>query len=153
MYRVLTSFRIWGENGWAAYTVLGLRAGPAIVPYLIPKLSESVKASLSRPDHCLEILPTSWLSSGVITYRIPKGQHYKGHRGYEGLPKPNKVITSVADSAFGAFLTPWSGGGMGKKSRSGSEMNILDHFSESLETIFWVKLLKFSYSWYQKHKL
>jgi hypothetical protein len=26
---------------------------------------------------------------------------------------------------------------MGKKSRSGSGMNILDHISESLETIFW----------------
>jgi hypothetical protein len=32
---------------------------------------------------------------------------------------------------------------MGKKSRSGSGMNILDHISESLETIFWVKILKF----------
>jgi hypothetical protein len=32
---------------------------------------------------------------------------------------------------------------MGKKSRSGSSMNILDHISESLETIFWVKILKF----------
>jgi hypothetical protein len=30
---------------------------------------------------------------------------------------------------------------MGKKSRSG--MNIPDHISESLETIFWVKILKF----------
>jgi hypothetical protein len=32
---------------------------------------------------------------------------------------------------------------MGKKSRSGSEMNNQDHISESLETIFWVKILKF----------
>ncbi len=30
-----------------------------------------------------------------------------------------------------------------KKSRSGSRMNIPDHISESLETIFWVKILKF----------
>jgi hypothetical protein len=28
---------------------------------------------------------------------------------------------------------------MGKKSRSGSEMNIPDHIFKSLETIFWVK--------------
>jgi hypothetical protein len=28
---------------------------------------------------------------------------------------------------------------MGKKSRSGSGMNILEHISESLETIFWFK--------------
>jgi hypothetical protein len=31
---------------------------------------------------------------------------------------------------------------MGKKSRSGSRMNIPDHFSESLETIFGLKILK-----------
>jgi hypothetical protein len=32
---------------------------------------------------------------------------------------------------------------MGKKSRSGSGMKIPDHISESLETIFWVKVPKF----------
>jgi hypothetical protein len=32
---------------------------------------------------------------------------------------------------------------MGKISDQGSGMNILDHISESLETIFWVKILKF----------
>jgi hypothetical protein len=32
---------------------------------------------------------------------------------------------------------------MGKKSGSGSGMNKPDHISESLETIFWVKILKF----------
>jgi hypothetical protein len=32
---------------------------------------------------------------------------------------------------------------MGKKSRSGSGMNIPYHISESLETNFWVKILKF----------
>jgi hypothetical protein len=32
---------------------------------------------------------------------------------------------------------------MGKKSRSGSGMNIPDHISESLETIFGLKILKF----------
>ena len=35
------------------------------------------------------------------------------------------------------------GSGMGEKSRSGSGMNILDHISESLETTFRVKILKF----------
>jgi hypothetical protein len=39
-------------------------------------------------------------------------------------------------SGSGDFLTP--GSGIGKKSRSGSGMNIPDHISESLETIFWV---------------
>jgi hypothetical protein len=32
---------------------------------------------------------------------------------------------------------------MGKKSRSGSGMNIPEHISESLETIFGIKILKF----------
>jgi hypothetical protein len=32
---------------------------------------------------------------------------------------------------------------MGEKSGSGSGMNNPDHFFESLETIFWVKILKF----------
>jgi hypothetical protein len=32
---------------------------------------------------------------------------------------------------------------MGKKSRSGSVMNNLDHTSESIETVFWFKVLKF----------
>jgi hypothetical protein len=32
---------------------------------------------------------------------------------------------------------------MGKKSGSGSGMNHPDHISDSLETIFWVKILKF----------
>jgi hypothetical protein len=38
-------------------------------------------------------------------------------------------------------MTP--GSGMGKKSRSGSGTNITDHIYESLDTIFWVKILKF----------
>jgi hypothetical protein len=32
---------------------------------------------------------------------------------------------------------------MGKKSGSGSGMNNPDHISESLETIFWIKILTF----------
>jgi hypothetical protein len=32
---------------------------------------------------------------------------------------------------------------MGKKSGSGYGMNNLDHISENLETLFWVKILKF----------
>jgi hypothetical protein len=35
---------------------------------------------------------------------------------------------------------------MGKKSGSGSGMNDPDHISESLETIFCVKILKFFYA-------
>jgi hypothetical protein len=35
---------------------------------------------------------------------------------------------------------------MGKKSRPGSGLNIPDHIFERLETIFWVKILKFFYA-------
>jgi hypothetical protein len=61
-------------------------------------------------------------------------------------PRTTRIpLTSVADPdpGSGALLTP--GSGMGKKSGSGSGMKNLDHISESLETIFWVKIkhLKF----------
>jgi hypothetical protein len=39
-------------------------------------------------------------------------------------------------------LDPELGSGIGKKSGSGSGMNNQDHISESLETIFWVNILK-----------
>jgi hypothetical protein len=52
-----------------------------------------------------------------------------------------KVPGSVADPGSDAFLT--LGSGMGKKSGSGVGMNNPDHNSESLETILWVKILKF----------
>jgi hypothetical protein len=56
---------------------------------------------------------------------------------------------SVADPVSGAFLTPDPGSAfltmssrMGKKARSRSGMNTEDYISESLETIFWIKILK-----------
>ncbi len=52
-----------------------------------------------------------------------------------------EAVLRDPDPGSGAFLTP--GSGMGKKSRSGSGMNIPDQISESLETIFWLKILKF----------
>jgi hypothetical protein len=57
-----------------------------------------------------------------------------------------QTFFSVADPnpGFGVFLTQWiRNPGWVKKSRSGSGMNIPDHISESLETIFWIKILKF----------
>ncbi len=47
---------------------------------------------------------------------------------------------SVPDPGSGAFITP--GSGMGKKSGSGSVTNNPDHISESLETIFRVKIFQ-----------
>jgi hypothetical protein len=51
------------------------------------------------------------------------------------------ITVSVADPDPGsvAFLTP--GSRMSTKARSRSEMKISDHISESLETIFRVKIL------------
>jgi hypothetical protein len=49
------------------------------------------------------------------------------------------LSSTVADPGSGAFLILDLRSGMGKKSRSGSGMNLLDHISESSETIFWVK--------------
>jgi hypothetical protein len=73
---------------------------------------------------------------------------YSGNlRNYHGSQKihtPNQLsfLSVVAqDPGSRAFLTP--GSGMGTKSRSGSGMNIFDHISESLETVLWVKMLKF----------
>jgi hypothetical protein len=53
---------------------------------------------------------------------------------------PNTGVAGP-DPGSGAFMAP--GSRIGKKSRSGSGMNISDHISESLETILWVKILKF----------
>jgi hypothetical protein len=49
--------------------------------------------------------------------------------------KKNNIFFRVAD--------PDPGSGMGKQPGSGSGMNNLDHISESLEIIFWVKIHKF----------
>jgi hypothetical protein len=48
----------------------------------------------------------------------------------------SSIMVSVADPGSGVVLTP--GSGMGKKSRSGSGMNIPDHIAESLESIIQV---------------
>ncbi len=58
----------------------------------------------------------------------------------------SSVANSVADPdpGFGALLTPGSGILDTQKVKIRSPgMNILDHISESLETIFWVKILQF----------
>jgi hypothetical protein len=60
-----------------------------------------------------------------------------GHKiGSKSYGYGTMITSSVADPdpGSGVFLTP--GSGMGKKSRSGSGMNIPNYNSESLETIF-----------------
>jgi hypothetical protein len=52
-------------------------------------------------------------------------------------------------SGIQCLFDPWirdQGSGMGKKSASSSGINNPDHISESLQTIFWVKILKFFYA-------
>jgi hypothetical protein len=51
------------------------------------------------------------------------------------------ILPRAVNPKSGAFLTP--GSGMGNKSGSGSRINNPDHYSESVETIFWVKILKY----------
>ncbi len=53
------------------------------------------------------------------------------------------VSTSVADLGSGAILTPGSGWLKNQDPGSRSRMNNPNHISESLGTIFWVKILKF----------
>ncbi len=67
-------------------------------------------------------------------------------RGYE---KESRLPGSVADpgSRIQCLFDPLDpGSGMGKNSGSGSGMLNPDHNSESLETIFLVKILKFFYA-------
>jgi hypothetical protein len=85
------------------------------------------------------------------------GHHYAGSRSYaviwmlirirpflidENSRKPVKNSVADPDPRSGACLTPGSGiqdrGGVKKY---GSGMNNQDHISQSLETIFWVKVL------------
>jgi hypothetical protein len=58
-------------------------------------------------------------------------------RSRQGLISEESSVAGP-DIGSGAFLSLDLGSGMGKKSRSGSGMNIPDHISESLE-IFWDK--------------
>jgi hypothetical protein len=51
----------------------------------------------------------------------------------------DRLMSSVPDQGSGAFLA--QGSGMEKK--SGSGMNIPDHFSESLETVLGLKIFNF----------
>jgi hypothetical protein len=57
----------------------------------------------------------------------------------------NTSLASVADPGpgSGAFLTPGSEMAKNQKPDPGSGMNIPDHISESLETIFGLEMLKF----------
>jgi hypothetical protein len=53
------------------------------------------------------------------------------------------LMIQIRDPGSCSFFTPGSGIGDGHKSKSGSGVNIPDHISEILETIFQVKILKF----------
>jgi hypothetical protein len=75
------------------------------------------------------------LEDPVLIGPVPQLQH---------LTKGTSIVT---DPGSGAFLTPriWDPGrGVKiKNPRSGSVMSIQDQTSESLDTILWVKILKF----------
>jgi hypothetical protein len=75
------------------------------------------------PQHCVSAIEEVFIESRAACHFVK-------------LHQP----CSVADPGSGAFLFLTPGSGMGKKSRSRSGMNTLEHISESLETIFWVKI-------------
>ncbi len=84
----------------------------------------------------------------LVTARVPTHLHIRGYIKvslYQCCGS-GSGIRDRGSSAFmtrgsSAFMTP--GSGLGKKSGSGSGMNNPDHISESLETFFGVKILKF----------
>jgi hypothetical protein len=98
--------------------------------------------TLTQSDH--DII-RAFLSSVPISLQFPPspGAALAELTGFSPLSPglSGKQRFSVTDPGSGAFLTP--GSGMGKTSRSGSGMNIPYHISVRLETIFWVKILKF----------
>ncbi len=92
---------------------------------VLPYLNRSVSGLL------FEFLSLKSDVNAVFQIRIPRFririQHFRQFCG--------------SGSGIRCFLNPVSG--MGIKSGSGSSINNQDHISESLETNFWVKILKF----------
>ncbi len=98
--------------------------------------------TLTQSDH--DII-RAFLSSVPISLQFPPspGAALAELTGFSPLSPglSGEQRCSVANPGSGAFLTP--GSRLGKKSRSGSGMNIPSHIFESLETIFWVKILNY----------
>ncbi len=95
----------------------------------------------------------------VPTVPVPVPQHwfrvnykeekFRGHNSSWWIFLTKKLfLAQCCWSGFGirCLFDPWildTGSEMGKNSGSGSGKNKPDHISESLETTFWVKILKF----------
>jgi hypothetical protein len=83
---------------------------------------------------------------GLIEIGVIKNQNMTQATWVLGPIQTRNFRPIVADPGSGAFFCRWirypdPGSGMGKK--SGSGINIPDHFPESIETVFWVKIFKF----------
>jgi hypothetical protein len=63
---------------------------------------------------------------------------------YSWFKKCSVLRIRIRDPVYFGPLDPGSGMGKNQDPDPGPGMNIPNHFSESLETIFWVKILKFS---------
>ena len=97
---------------------------------------------MNIPDHISESLETVFWVKILKFFYADAARNLFDHESNPGWKKFGSGVNTVSATLFfsvanpgsHAFLTPRSG--MGKKSRPGSAMNIPDHISESLETIF-----------------
>jgi hypothetical protein len=115
---------------------VGVRAQPAVPGHAARSGAGSVAAQPVRRRHATE--------AGHLA--DPRGdQSRHGAPPRQGLNQLS-CCSVPAGSGIRCLFDPWlrdPGSGMGKKSGSGSEVNNPDHISESLETIFLAKILKF----------
>ncbi len=74
---------------------------------------------------------------------VSRAHQYKSKRIHP-LTWSSKAVLRIRIPDLVPFWPLDPGSGLGKKSRSGSRMNISDHISERLQTFFWgLKILKF----------
>ncbi len=95
----------------------------------------NLKYKKEKVDRLLLICLNAKTNLGLKTNRYLMESHTSAYKQCCG-----------SGSGIRRIFDPSPRSGKGKKSRSGSGMNIPDHNSESLETIFWVKILKFFYA-------
>jgi hypothetical protein len=111
----------------------------------------------SHPVQYAVCIPVPYYCSEVISFGVRYTCHENVDKVFQSSTKCIKRVSIVSKqthvqycgsgSRIQCIFDPWirePGSGMGKNSGSGSGMGNPDHIFESLETIIWVKILKFS---------